>query len=52
MEQNKGSNRRGDMKNKIYLLLAVLILFGAGCGVKEEAAIVIDDIEITKAEFD
>jgi len=40
------------MKNKIYLLLAILILWGAGCGIKEEAVIVIDDIKITQAEFE
>jgi len=41
-----------DMKNKLYLLLTALLVFTMGCEVRKDAAIIIDDIEITKAEFD
>ncbi len=40
------------MKNRIYLLLIVLILSGVSCDVKDKAVITIDDIEVTKTEFE
>ena len=40
------------MKNRICLLLAVLLLVGVSCDVKSNTAITIDDIKITKTEFE
>ena len=40
------------MKNGIYLLLIILILSGVSCDVKNETVIAIDDIKITKTEFE
>lgn len=40
------------MKKRIYLLLALFMMSAAGCEVKEKPVILIDDIQITKAEFE
>ena len=40
------------MKNKIYLLLAVCIVFWVGCSTQKDTVIEIDEIKVTKAEFD
>jgi len=39
------------MKRILSFLLIAFVLTGAGCGEKEKAVIMIDDIEVTKSEF-